>query len=101
MYYKNPKDDSKSGLVIMDWKTNASLSSDYSRDKHKMLYYPFDEYYDENKSLYTIQLSCYQIPLEDIGLKIIGRRLIWLKDDGNYEIIKLDNATSKIRNVLG
>ena len=101
MYYKNPKDDSKSGLVIMDWKTNASLSSDYSRDKHKMLYYPFDEYYDENKSLYTIQLSCYQIPLEDIGLKIIGRRLIWLKDDGNYEIIKLDNVTSKIRNVLG
>ena len=100
-YYKHPTDDTKSGLVIFDWKTNAELRSDYSRKKNKMMYYPFNDLYDESLGAYTIQQSCYQIPLEDIGLKVIGRRLIWLKDDGTYEIVKLPNVTQKIREVLG
>ena len=101
MYYKHPTDDSKSGLVLMDYKTNASLLNSYSREKGKMLYYPFDDLYDESLGLYSIQQSCYQIPLEDIGLKVIGRRLIWLKDDGTYENVKLKNYTKQLREVLG
>jgi hypothetical protein len=100
MYYKHPKDDSKSGLVIMDWKTNNDIYSDFSRKNNKMMYYPFESMYDESKSAYTLQLSCYQIPLEDIGLKIIGRRLIWLKDDGTYEIVKTENKTKELREYL-
>ena len=47
-----------------------------------------------------LQLSCYQIPLEDIGLKVIGRRIIWLKDDGTYEKISLQDVTQKLRKTL-
>jgi hypothetical protein len=61
----------------------------------------FDDLYDESYGLYTIQQSCYQIPLEDIGLKVIGRRLIWLKDDGTYENVRLKDYTKQLREVLG
>jgi hypothetical protein len=38
--------------------------------------------------------------LEDIGLKVIARRIVWLKDDGNYELIALQNVTDRLRSVL-
>ena len=100
VYFKHPTDDSKSGLIIMDWKTNGDIYKDYARMKHKMMAEPFDDLFDESYGAYTIQLSCYQIPLEDIGLKVLGRRIIWLKDDGSYEIVKVDNVTDRLRNYL-
>ena len=99
-YYKNPNDDSKSGLIILDYKTNGSLTNDYSRGFDKHFTVPFEELYDEALSAYKLQLSCYQIPLEDIGLKVIGRRIIWLKDDGTYELIPIDDYTNRLREVL-
>jgi hypothetical protein len=38
--------------------------------------------------------------MEDIGLKVIGRRLIHLKDDGTYEKIPLKDVTKELRNTL-
>jgi len=99
MYYKNPNDDSKSGLVLGDWKTNGNLYKEFSRATKKMMFPPFQEYFEENLSAYTIQLSCYQIPLEDLGYKVLGRRIIWLKDDG-YEVISVNNETKKLREIL-
>jgi hypothetical protein len=61
---------------------------------------PFDNLVDENLSHYTAQLGLYQIPIEHLGLKVIGRRLIWLLDDGSYEKIKLDNVTDKLKFAL-
>ena len=100
MYYKDPSDDSKSGLVIMDYKTNADLKKDFSRMYGKFLLEPFDDLYEEPLSYYTLQLNLYQLPLEDIGLKVIARRIIWLKDDGTYELISIPNITDKLRNTL-
>ena len=65
-----------------------------------MLLPPFDDLYDESLGLYTLQLSCYQIPLEDIGLKVIGRRIVHLHDDGEYELVKIPDVTEKLRNTL-
>lgn len=100
MYFQHPTDESKSGLIIMDYKSNADLYKDFSRQNNKMLFPPFDNYYDESFGLYTLQLSCYQIPLEDIGLKVIGRRIIWVKDDGTYELIPVDDVTKQLKSVL-
>jgi hypothetical protein len=99
-YYKDPTDDSKSGLCIFDFKTNRELRKDFSRENGKMLLPPFGDYYEEPLSYYTAQLSCYQIPLEDIGLKVIARRIVWLKDDGTYELISLNDVTDRLRKVL-
>lgn len=100
MYYKHPSDDSKSGLVIFDYKTNKELTKGYSRQNNKMLLEPFCDMYDEPLSAYTLQLSAYQIPLEDIGLKVLGRRVIWLKDDCSYEKIPLEDKTRELRETL-
>ena len=99
-YYYKGKNDPRNGLVIFDYKTNNSLTNDYCRDKGKMMKPPFDNLVDENLSHYTAQLGLYQIPIEHLGLKVIGRRLIWLLDDGSYEKIKLDNVTDKLKFAL-
>ena len=97
LYYKHPTDNSKSGLIIADYKTNASLNKDYARSHNQMLLAPFESFYNEDESLYTLQLSLYQIPLEDIGLNVVGRRLVWLKEDGTYELRALKNVTNELR----
>ena len=99
-YYKDPVDDERSGLCIFDFKTNKELTKDYSRENGKMLLAPFGDYYEEPLSYYTAQLSCYQIPLEDIGLKVIARRIVWLRDDGTYELLPLQDVTDRLREVL-
>ena len=100
IYYKHPTDNNKSGLIVSDYKTNASLSSDYNRKFNVTMLPPFDNLIDEALSHYTLQLSMYQIPLEDIGLKVLARRLIWLKSDGTYEQIALPDITKRIRETL-
>jgi hypothetical protein len=99
-YYKDENDSSKDGCVIMDYKTNAELKKSFSRENGKFLLPPFGDFYEESLSYYTAQLSCYQIPLEDIGLKVIARRIVWLKDDGDYELIPLQDVTNRLRQVL-
>jgi hypothetical protein len=99
-YYKDPNDDERSGLCIFDFKTNKDLRKDFSREMGKYLLPPFGDLYEEPLSYYTLQLSCYQMPLEDIGLKVIARRIVWLKEDGEYELIPLQDVTNRLREVL-
>ena len=99
-YYKDPNNDENSGLCIFDFKTNRELKKDFSRENGKFLLPPFGDLYEEPLSYYTLQLSCYQLPLEDIGLKVIARRIVWLKDDGTYELIPLPSVTDRLREVL-
>jgi len=89
MYYKDEEDDSKSGLVIMDYKTNKELTKEFSRGMGKFLLPPFGDYFEEPLSYYTMQLNLYSLCLAGIGLSPIGARVIWLKDDGTYELIPI------------
>lgn len=100
MYWMDPKDETKKGLIIMDYKTNTDLYKAYSRSVGKMFLEPFSDMYDEPLSSYRLQLSAYQIPLEDIGLNVIGRRIIWLKDDGTYDLISVSDVTNRLREAL-
>lgn len=90
MYYKHPTDDSKSGLIVLDWKTNKELRKDFSRENGKFLLPPFGVYFEEPLSYYTIQLNLYSLCLSGIGLPPIAARVIWLKDDGTYELIPIN-----------
>lgn len=86
-WYDNPKGEK--GLVLMDWKTNKELTNSFSRSKGNKLLHPFDDFYEEPLSYYSLQLSLYSLCLRGIGLNVLGCRVIWLKDDGKYEIIKV------------
>ena len=46
-WYEHPTDKDKSGLVVLDWKTNKDLKKDFSRGMGKFLLPPFNEYYEE------------------------------------------------------
>lgn len=89
-------------LSIFDWKTNRSLYNDYNQKFNNTLLPPFDNsnFIDQPKSLYTLQLNLYQLGLEQLNYKIADRKLIWLKDDGNYEKISLPNITNNLINAL-
>ena len=89
-------------LSIRDWKTNKTLESDYNRRYGKTLLKPFDnlDFIDEPKSIYTIQLSLYQLGIHQLGYKISDRKLLWLTDDGEYHKIDVSDVTREIINEL-
>lgn len=91
------KNDTDSGLIIMDWKSNKDLFKNF---KGKKLLKPLDGLLDAPVSLYKAQLSLYHHCLENIGLKIIDRRLIWLRSDGTYNKIRLESYVSSLSNWL-
>lgn len=83
-------------IIIMDYKTNASLTSGYNQKFNICMLPPFDDMIDQPTGHYSFQLSAYQLMLMNLGYKVIDRKLIWLKDDGNYEKVALPDITDKI-----
>ena len=76
----------KEGLVILDYKTNEDIWKNF---KEKKLLHPFENLLDHSKNHYEIQQSLYEHALNEIGLRVLGKRLIWIKQDGTYEVIKM------------
>lgn len=91
------KDPEKSGFVIFDYKTNKDL---YKNFMEKKLLPPFEELLDMPASIYKLQLSLYENNLNEIGFKVVGRRLVWLRPDGEYDKIPLESYTKKLREEL-
>ena len=82
------KEKSKSGLMVLDFKTNKDL---YKNFKEQKLLPPFNGLLDMPLSVYKLQLSLYENALQKIGLNVVGRRILWLKPDGEYEKINLES----------
>ncbi len=99
-YYYDKDNPERSGLLIMDYKTNGSLTSDYARGTKQMMLDPFEDLYEESLSHYYLQFCLYQVPIENLGYKVLGRRLIWLKPDGEYEKLKTPDISKRIREAL-
>ena len=76
----------KEGLVIFDYKTNKDL---YKNFKEKKLKPPFQKMLDHNKNHYELQQALYENALNEIGLDVKGKRLVWIKNDGSYTIVKM------------
>lgn len=86
-------------IILLDYKSNASLYNNYNISHNITMLEPFNDMIDHAESHYTFQLSAYSLMLMNLGYKVIDRKLIWLKSDGNYEKIKLPDITDKIINV--
>ncbi len=84
-------------FIIADYKTNKDLHKhSYGR---KMLA-PFNDMDENDESLYTLQLSLYQLALEHIGLDIKDLRLIWLNPEGGYKEIRLTSHAEQFETYL-
>lgn len=99
-YYDGDGNPSKAGFVVLDYKTNASLYSEYNQRVHRTLLPPFDRMIEQDLSLYTIQLSLYALMLEDIGLPVIARRIVWLTNEGKYQMIPVPDVSHLLRAVI-
>lgn len=99
-WYDGDGDAAKAGFVILDYKTNKNLYNEYNRKYRRMLLPPFGNLYEEDYGLYVIQLNLYALMLEDIGLPVIARKIVWLKDDGTYDIIDTPCISDVLRECL-
>lgn len=91
------KADTNSGAIIMDYKTNKDL---YKNFKEQKLLPPFNDLLDMPLSTYKLQLSLYENALHKISIKVVGRRILWLKPDAEYEKINLESYQKEIDNEL-
>lgn len=93
----------KDGVIrplLMDWKTNKDLINDYNRAHNRTMLPPFDDLIDEPLSHYTIQLSLYALALEQLGYKVSHRVIVWLKEDGTYSKIPVEDLTPILKQII-
>lgn len=81
--------------VVADYKTNEDLFKEFNFLKPPFEYLACSPY---NK--YQLQLSYYQILLEDIGVPISERVLVYLMADGTYKCYPLYDYTEYLREIL-
>ena len=75
--------------IIIDYKTNEDLFKNY---KGKKMLDSFSFLLDNPFNRYQIQLSLYQILIEQVtGIKISNRKIIWLFSKGKYEMYDTEN----------
>jgi hypothetical protein len=83
--------------IIADYKTNKDLFKNFN---NKTLLEPFSHLLDNPLNHYVIQLSFYQILLEQVGVKISKRIIIWLGLDGNYQLFNTEDVTEILKQQL-
>ena len=86
--------------LIVTHNTNASLVNDFNQKKNNTLLYPFNSFVDQPESIYTIQLCLYQLGIEQLGYNVVDRKLLWLKEDGLYEKIGVQDVKEMLKKSL-
>lgn len=83
----------ESGLFrIVDWKTNKDINKNYKGQK---MLTPFEDLLDTPLNHYAVQLSLYQICLEEAGLAVESRTVIHFQDEG-FTPYELPDLTSSL-----
>lgn len=83
--------------IIADYKTNKDLFKNF---KEKKLLGIFSNLLDCPLNKYQIQLSFYQILLEQLGFKVSQRKIIWLLKTGEYQLYDTEDLTPKLNQYL-
>lgn len=105
MYSREYKYAGTSDLILLDKRTNTLVIADFKTNKdlwksYQMLQGKFNHLEQNNYNKYQLQLSYYQIMLEQSGYEVSNRALIWLKPDGNYELHCTENLTKDLKYCL-
>lgn len=88
--------------IILDWKSNETLTSNYNTDPLLILP-PELGLLQDNFGKYSCQFSFYQILLEDMGINVGSRVLIWLQEQEDkklYKTFKTQDVTKHLRQWL-
>lgn len=84
--------------IIADYKTNKELFKSFNDQR---LLEPFSDIVADNFGKYSIQLSMYQILLEQVpGVEVSQRVIVHLRKDGEYKHYKTDDLTDALKKDL-
>ena len=83
--------------IIGDYKTNKDL---FKNHKGQRMTGIFSDLLDTPFNKYQLQLSFYQILFEQMGLKVVGRKIIWVRPDGEYLMYDTNDYTDILREYL-
>lgn len=89
-------DKRNDSLVIADYKTNKDLFKHYNQHMNT----PFDELLINPFSKYQLQLSYYQIMLENLGYPVTNRVIVHLKPDETFQIYSTVDYTVPLKNLM-
>jgi len=79
------------GIVIFDYKTNGDLFKTFG-----YMLGPFSHMLNHPFNHYQLQLSYYSILLEEIGLRVIDRQIVYLMADAEYRCFSLEDYSEDI-----
>lgn len=88
-------DNLEDHAIIMDYKTNEELDKQFG-----FLLEPFSYSANTAFNKYQIQLSYYQLILEEVNIEVKERFIIWLKHDGTYEVRPCFDFTNVLKDYL-
>jgi hypothetical protein len=83
--------------IIADYKTNKDLFKNF---REKKMLGIFSNFLDNPYNHYQIQLSFYQILLQQLGIKVYRRSIIWLQLDGTYKLYHTQDLTEALNEHL-
>ena len=83
--------------IIGDFKTNIDLFKNYKNQKLK---FPFSFLLDCSFGKYELQLSYYQLLLEQLNIEVEKRKIIHLLPDGTYIIYDTQDLTQLLTSEL-
>lgn len=81
--------------IIIDYKTNEQLDKQFG-----FLLEPFSYSANTAFNKYQIQLSYYQLILEEVNIEVKERFIVWLKQDGTYEVRQCFDFTDVLKDYL-
>jgi hypothetical protein len=87
-------DTKKGEYIIADYKTNNDLFKNFRSKKMTGI---FSHLLDMPFSHYEIQLSYYQIMLEQTGCQVGKRVIVYLQKDGNYTLYDTTDYTKELK----
>lgn len=90
-------DTRRQGYIIADYKTNRDLFKNY---KQKRMLAPFNNLLDSPFNHYQVQLSFYHILLEQLGIDVIERKIIYLSLEGKYVMYNAIDLTPQLKEYL-
>lgn len=89
----------ENSIIVGDWKTNQKIKTDKDYAFGKLLF-PFEKYKENEINKYSLQISLYQLLLEEAGIYSDYGFICHIPNDGDAKIYKLKDFRAELRTYM-
>jgi hypothetical protein len=89
----------ENSIIVGDWKTNAKIKTDKDFAFGKLLF-PFEKYKENEINKYSLQISLYQLLLEEAGIYSDYGFICHIPSEGEAKIYKLKDFRAELRTYM-